>query len=62
MKKIVSRGYSMLKLNDDYIHKLMEMVNTSPYPQHLRMQLVSISVDNAMVKLRTEQCHLLPVE
>ena len=48
--------------SDDYIYKLIEMVNTSPYPQHLRMQLVSISVDNAMVKLRTEQCHLLPVE
>jgi uncharacterized protein (TIGR00369 family) len=50
----------MLQLNDNYIHKLMEMVNTSPYPQHLRMQLASISVDHAMVKLKTEQCHLQP--
>ena len=46
--------------NGVYINKLMEMVNTSPYPQHLRMQLVSISVDHAMVKLKTEQCHLQP--
>ena len=38
----------------------MEMVNTSPYPQHLGMQLVSISVDQAAVKLKIEQCHLQP--
>ena len=36
------------------------MVNTSPYPRHLRMQLVSISVDQAEVKLKTEKCHLQP--
>jgi len=46
--------------SDDYIYKLIEMVNTSPYPQHLRMQLVSISIDQAIVKLKTEQCHLQP--
>ena len=50
----------MQRLNDDYINQLMEMVNTSPYPQHLGMQLVSISVDQAAVKLKIEQCHLQP--
>jgi uncharacterized protein (TIGR00369 family) len=50
----------MRKPNDNYINKLIEMVNTSPYPRHLRMQLVSISVDQAVVKLKTEQCHLQP--
>lgn len=50
----------MRQPNDNYINKLIEMVNTSPYPRHLRMQLVSISVDQAMVKLKTEQCHLQP--
>lgn len=50
----------MQQLNDDYINKLIDMVNTSPYPKHLRMQLVSISVDQAVVKLNTEQCHLQP--
>jgi uncharacterized protein (TIGR00369 family) len=50
----------MQQLNDNYINKLIEMVNTSPYPRHLRMQLVSISVDQAVVKLKTEQCHLQP--
>ena len=50
----------MQQPNDDYINKLIEMVNTSPYPRHLRMELVSISVDQALVKLKTEQCHLQP--
>jgi uncharacterized protein (TIGR00369 family) len=50
----------MKQPNDDYINKLIEMINTSPYPHHLRMQLVSISVDEALVKLKTEQCHLQP--
>jgi len=50
----------MKQPNDDYINKLIEMVNTSPYPHHLRMQLVSIFVDEAVVKLKTEQCHLQP--
>ena len=50
----------MQQPNDDYINKLIEMVNTSPYPRHLRMGLVSISVDQSVVKLKTEQCHLQP--
>ena len=50
----------MQQPNEDYINKLIEMVNTSPYPRHLRMQLVSISMDHAMVKLKTDQCHLQP--
>jgi uncharacterized protein (TIGR00369 family) len=50
----------MQQPNNDYINKLIEMVNTSPYPRHLRMQLVSISVDQAEVKLKTEKCHLQP--
>ncbi|MGB2689419.1 MAG: PaaI family thioesterase, partial [Desulfobacterales bacterium] len=50
----------MQQPNDNYINKLIEMVNASPFPHHLRMQLVSISVDQAMVKLKTEQCHLQP--
>lgn len=50
----------MQQPNDDYINKLIEMVNTSPYPRHLRMELVSISVDQAVVELKTEQCHLQP--
>ena len=50
----------MAKLNKAYIEKLMETVNTSPFPKHLRMRLVSISLDQATVKLETGQCHLQP--
>ena len=50
----------MQQPNDDYINKLIEMVNTSPYPRHLRMELASISVDQAVVTLKTDQCHLQP--
>ena len=50
----------MAKLNEAYIKKLIETVNTSPFPSHLRMRLVSISLDQATVKLETGQCHLQP--
>ena len=50
----------MARLNEAYIKKLIEKVNTSPFPNHLRMRLVSISLDQATVKLETGQCHLQP--
>jgi uncharacterized protein (TIGR00369 family) len=50
----------MQQPNHEYINKLIEIVNTSPYPHHLRMQLVSISLDQATVNLKIEQCHLQP--
>jgi uncharacterized protein (TIGR00369 family) len=46
--------------NEAYIKKLIEKVNTSPFPRHLRMKLVAISFDQATVKLETGQCHLQP--
>jgi uncharacterized protein (TIGR00369 family) len=50
----------MTQPNEAYIKKLIETVNTSPFPSHLRMRLVSISLDLATVKLETGQCHLQP--
>ncbi len=50
----------MAQLNEAYIEKLIEMVNTSPFPSHLRMKLDTISLDQATVKLETAQCHLQP--
>jgi len=50
----------MIEPNEAYIKKLIEKVNTSPFPRHLRMKLVSISFDQATVKLETGQCHLQP--
>ncbi|MGA8179014.1 MAG: PaaI family thioesterase [Desulfobacterales bacterium] len=50
----------MAKPNEVYIKKLIETVNTSPFPRHLRMKLVSVALDRATVKLETGQCHLQP--
>lgn len=50
----------MIKPNEAYIKKLIEKVNTSPFPRHLRMTLNFISLDRATVKLETAQCHLQP--
>jgi len=50
----------MAQPNEAYIEKLIEMVNTSPFPSHLRMKLDTISLDQATVKLETAQCHLQP--
>ena len=50
----------MAQLNEAYIEKLIETVNTSPFPSHLRMRLAAISLDRATVKLETAQCHLQP--
>jgi uncharacterized protein (TIGR00369 family) len=50
----------MIEPNEAYIKKLIEVVNTSPFPSHLRMKLHAISLDQATVKLETGQCHLQP--
>lgn len=50
----------MQQPNDDYIRKILETMNKSPFPQHLPMQVVSISFDHAKVELRIEECHLQP--
>ncbi len=50
----------MAQPNEAYIEKLLEKVNTSPFPSHLQMKLHAISLDQATVKLETAQCHLQP--
>lgn len=46
--------------NPDYIQKLIETVNTSPFPEHMSMRLASIALDAATVELQTGRCHLQP--
>mgnify|MGYP001829230184 FL=1 len=46
--------------NDDYINKLIEVVNTSPFPQHLGMQLAEIQLERATVTLDVDHCHMQP--
>ncbi|MGW8185927.1 MAG: PaaI family thioesterase [Desulfobacterales bacterium] len=50
----------MLQLNDDYIRRLIETVNSSPFPRHLPMRLTSIELDRAVVACDTAACHLQP--
>ncbi len=50
----------MLNPNPEYIRELINIVNTSPFPDHMSMKLVSIAVDRASVDLETARCHLQP--
>ena len=54
------RIYTMLRPNDEYIRRLIETVNNSPFPRHLPMKLVSIELDRAVVACETATCHLQP--
>lgn len=54
------RVNTMLQPNDDYIRRLIETVNNSPFPRHLPMKLVSIELDRAVVACETAPCHLQP--
>jgi uncharacterized protein (TIGR00369 family) len=50
----------LLNPNPEYIRELINIVNTSPFPDHMSMKLVSIAVDRASVDLETARCHLQP--
>ena len=50
----------MLNPNPGYIRELITIVNTSPFPDHMSMKLVSIAIDRASVDLKTARCHLQP--
>jgi uncharacterized protein (TIGR00369 family) len=50
----------MLKSNPEYIEALKKIVNTSPYPSHMSMQLAAIDLDTASIELELGRCHLQP--
>jgi uncharacterized protein (TIGR00369 family) len=50
----------LLNPNPEYIRELIKTVNTSPFPEHMSMKLVSIDLDRASVELQTARCHLQP--
>lgn len=50
----------MPKLNPEYLRELIELVNSSPYPEHMSMRLSEIEVDRAVIELKTDRCHLQP--
>ncbi len=49
-----------MHVNEDYINRLMDLVNRSHFPQHMRMQLEAVSADHATIGLDTGACHLQP--
>ncbi len=53
-----SPGVIMLKPNPEYILELVDLVNASPFPEHLSMKLLSISVDQAVIGLNASHQHL----
>lgn len=48
--------------NPEYIQEIIQMVNQSPYPSHMSMQLVSMETDRSEVALEVERCHFQPYE
>ncbi len=50
----------MPKPNPEYIRELIEVVNVSPYPDHMSMRVSRIELDRAVIELRAGACHLQP--
>ena len=50
------------RVNGEYVQKLLDLVNGSPFPAHLPFRLVSIGLDEAQVELEVEQKHLQPLD
>jgi uncharacterized protein (TIGR00369 family) len=46
--------------NPEYIRELKQIINTSPYPKHMSMQLAMIDFDRADIILETGPKHLQP--
>ncbi len=48
----------MLNPNPEYIQELIEIVNASPFPDHMSMRLLEVALDRAVLDLNTNRCHL----
>lgn len=44
--------------NPAFVEELINVVNTSPFPEHMLMQLDTIAFDHAVVSLKIDTCHL----
>lgn len=49
------------RVNDEYVRKLLALVNGSPFPTHLPFRLVAIGPDEAQVELEIGPNHLQPL-
>jgi uncharacterized protein (TIGR00369 family) len=52
------KGEHALDPNPEHVRELCEIINTSPFPEHMAMRLAAIDVDRAVIELRTGRCHL----
>jgi uncharacterized protein (TIGR00369 family) len=50
----------LLNPNPEYIRELIEVVNASPFPDHMSMRLSEVALDKAVLELKTDRCHLQP--
>jgi uncharacterized protein (TIGR00369 family) len=50
----------MPALNPAYLTELYQVVNSSPFPRHLPMRIVSMDLDGARIELDIADCHLQP--
>ena len=50
----------MPRPNPAFVNELINVVNTSPFPSHMLMQLKAIEFDHAVVSSKTDTCHLQP--
>ena len=48
----------MLSPNPEYIRELIEVINASPFPDHMSMRLLEVALDSAVLELSTDRCHL----
>ncbi|HYA42941.1 MAG TPA: PaaI family thioesterase [Syntrophobacteraceae bacterium] len=44
--------------NPEYIRELIELFNTSPFPDHMSMRLSEVALDRALLELRIDRRHL----
>jgi uncharacterized protein (TIGR00369 family) len=52
------KGKPVPQPNPEYIRELGEIVNASPFPEHMAMRLRSIELDKAVIDLKTASYHL----
>ena len=44
--------------NPEYVQELIEVINASPFPDHMAMRLLEVALDRAVLDLNTARCHL----
>ena len=47
-------------LNPEYLTRLYQIVNDSPFPSHLPMRLTGMTMDTSRVELDIARCHMQP--